>query len=363
MIFNFLLIWFIIYYMKVKKIAIISLSSGILGENFIKHEIEIGLKRLNKLNIEVVFLPNSLKGIEFIKNKPEERAKDLLTAFLDPTIDMILCAIGGFDTYKTIPYLFEKNRLKKVINKKIFLGFSDTTINHFYLNKLGLNTFYGQAFLTDVCELSNDMLPYTKNYFLELINTSKISKITPSNVWYMDRKDYSINQVGIELKPINNTGFELINGSSKFSGKILGGCLESIYSMLEYDTKYKDQAEIIEKYEIFPKINDFKKKILLLETSETKSEPDVFRKMIKKLNNLGIFNQINGLLFGKPQDEVYFKEYKKILKEEIENKNLPIVCNINIGHSSPRCIIPFGVDCEVDVDKQEINFLYPNNNN
>ena len=44
--------------------------------------------------------------------------------------------------------------------------------------------------------------------------------------------------------------------------------------------------------------------------------------------------------------------------EEITNKDLPIVHNINIGHSTPRCIIPFGVEAEVNVSKQTISFNY-----
>ena len=38
--------------MKVKKIGIVSLSSGIMGESFIKHELEIGKERLNKYGVE-----------------------------------------------------------------------------------------------------------------------------------------------------------------------------------------------------------------------------------------------------------------------------------------------------------------------
>ncbi|MDU5200696.1 MAG: LD-carboxypeptidase, partial [Finegoldia magna] len=38
--------------------------------------------------------------------------------------------------------------------------------------------------------------------------------------------------------------------------------------------------------------------------------------------------------------------------------DLPIVYNINIGHSTPRCIIPFGVEAEVNVSKQTISFNY-----
>lgn len=48
----------------------------------------------------------------------------------------------------------------------------------------------------------------------------------------------------------------------------------------------------------------------------------------------------------------------KILLEEISNKDLPIVYNLNIGHATPRCIIPFDVEAEVDVGKQVIVFYY-----
>ena len=86
--------------MKVKKIGIVSLSRGILGEDFIKHELEIGKKRINDYGIELEFLPHALKGLEFIEDNPNCRAKDLISAFEDDTIDMILCAIGGEDTYR-----------------------------------------------------------------------------------------------------------------------------------------------------------------------------------------------------------------------------------------------------------------------
>lgn len=172
----------------VKKIGIVSLSSGVLGESFIKHELKIGVDRLNKYGIEVEFLPNALKGMDFIKEHPESRAKDLIEAFKDDSIDMILCAIGGVDTYKLLPYLFENNELERHVKQKIFLGFSDTTKNHFMLNKVGIKTFYGQAFLPDICELSNEMLPYTKKYFEELITTGKIKEIRPSEFWYKERE-------------------------------------------------------------------------------------------------------------------------------------------------------------------------------
>ena len=105
--------------MRVKKIGIVSLSSGVMGENFVKHELDIGLERLKQFGVEVEFLPHALKGLEFIKNHPESRAQDLLAAFMDDSIDMILCAIGGEDTYRLLPYLFENDALQKVSKQKI----------------------------------------------------------------------------------------------------------------------------------------------------------------------------------------------------------------------------------------------------
>lgn len=341
--------------MRVRKIGIVSLSSGVLGEDFVLHEVKIGIERLKKYGIEVEFLPNSKKGIEFIKNNPKERAEDLIKAFKDDSIDMILCAIGGDDTYRLLPYLFENSELEKVAKQKIFLGFSDTTINHLMLNKVGIKTFYGQAFLPDVCELSNEMLPYSKHFFEELINTGKIKEIYPSDVWYNEREDFSEKAIGISMEEHHNGGFELLRGDSKFEGKILGGCLDSIFNI--FDTpRYEDSVYLCKKYDLFPSLNEWENKILLLETSEEKPKPELFRKMILKLHEYGIFDVISGLIVGKPQNEEYYDEYKQILLDEIKNQDLSIVYNINVGHSTPRCIIPFGVDAKVDVEKQIIEF-------
>lgn len=341
--------------MKVKKIGIVSLSSGILGEDFVAHEVELGIERFKKYGIEVEFLPNSKKGIDFIKNNPKERAKDLINAFKDDSIDMILCAIGGDDTYRLLPYLFENNELKKAVKQKIFLGFSDTTMNHFMLNKVGIKTFYGQAFLPDVCELSNEMLPYSKHFFEELINTGKIKEIYPSDVWYTEREDFSEKAIGISMEEHHNSGFELIRGEAKFEGQILGGCLETIFDIFD-NSRHEDTVYLCKKYSLFPSLNEWKNKILLLETSEERPKPKLFRKMILKLQEYGIFDVISGLIVGKPQNEEYYNEYKQIILDEIRNKELSIVYNINIGHSTPRCIIPFGVDAKVDVEKQIIEF-------
>ena len=233
----------------IKNIAIVSLSRGILGEPFMQFEVEIGLRRLKELGLNVRFMPHALKGLEYVEAHPEKRAEDLLQAFRDPDIDMILCAIGGDDTYRLLPYLFDNNELADAVTDKVFLGFSDTTINHLMLHKVGLRTFYGQAFLPDICELGPEMLPYTRRYFEELISTGGIREIKPSDVWYEQRDSFTPEQVGKPLPAHPDHGFELLQGPPVFSGKILGGCIDSIYDIFDGE-RYFDMPVLCEKYHL-----------------------------------------------------------------------------------------------------------------
>ena len=339
---------------KIRKITVVSLSRGILGEPFVRHELEIGKQRLESYGLEVRFSAHALSGLEHIEKHPEDRAKDLIDAFQSDT-DMILCAVGGDDTYRLLPCLFEHDALKNAVSDKVFLGFSDSTVNHFMLHKVGLNTFYGQAFLPDICELGQTMLPYTARYFEELIRTGTIAKITPAELWYEARKDFSPAAVGTDTPAHPNGGFMLLQGAPVFEGTILGGCIDTIYDMFDNE-RYADSAALCAKYGLFPEAEAWTGKILLLETSEEKASPEKYRKMLTVLKQHGVFSHVSGVLVGKPENETYFEEYNAILKEVIHDPSLPVVVNVNVGHALPRCIFPFGVPARVDVTKQEIRF-------
>ena len=341
--------------MRIRNIAIVSLSCGLVGEPFVQFEAEIGLRRLKEYGLNVKFMPHARMGIEYTMNHPEKRAEDLLEAFRDPETDMILCAIGGDDTYRLLPYLFDHNELAEAVTDKVFLGFSDTTINHLMLHKVGLRTFYGQAFLSDICELGPEMHPYTRRYFEELITTGGIREITPSDVWYRERESFTPEQVGRQLPALPDHGFELLQGKPVFSGKILGGCIDSLYDLFNWE-RYADMPVLCRKYNLFPDARDWKGRILLLESSEEKPTPEQYRQALEYLRETGVFDAVSGVLAGKPMDETYADEYRQLLKEVIGKPDLPIVFNVNIGHAMPRCIIPFGTDATVDAGEQVIRF-------
>lgn len=343
---------------KGDKIAIVSLSSGILGESFIKHEYDLGVKRLKEFGLEPIFMPNSLKGLDYIKNHPEARAADLKQAFLDDDIQAVLCAIGGDDTYRTIPYLLEDEEFCQCVknNPKIFIGFSDSTVNHLMFYKLGLPTFYGQAFLPDLAELDCQMLPYTQSAFQNLFN-QKFQSFESSPVWYLERHDFSPAAVGTPRESVTETkGYEVLQGEASVEGILLGGCIDSMYDMLT-GTRYNDEKEICAKYQVFPSLEEWKGKILLLETSDVQISPEMYKEMLVLFKQQGIFDEIKGIIHGKPMDEKYYQEYKKILVEVIDQPNLPILYNVNVGHATPRGLYPFNARVRLNLAEKKIEVV------
>lgn len=343
------------------KVAIVSLSSGILGDKECQHQLELGVNRLKTFGLVPVFMPNALKGSEYLHNHPEARAQDLKDAFFDETIKAIICAIGGDDTYRILPYLLEDIAfIEKVQSSpKIFTGFSDTTNNHLMFHKLGIVSYYGINFLSDLAELGPDLLPYTQNSFMAFFENLQQRPIESSPIWYDERTDFSLQALGTSrIERLENRGYEVLMGKGKIHGKLLGGCLESLYDGYTGD-RYPEQKTIYEKYQLMPSLDEWKGKILFIETSEERPTPDLYRIYINELNQRGIFRVIKGIIVGKPQNERYYNEYRAILKKVSIEHSLPILFNVNFGHSYPRTIIPYGVDVLIDFDFKTILVTEP----
>ena len=148
-------------------------------------------------------------------------------------------------------------------------------------------------------------------------------------------------------------GFELLQGSEIFQGGLLGGCLESLYDVLT-NSRYEDEKEVCERYDLFPNKEEWIGKILFIETCEEKPTPELFEREVLLLKEKGVFDVVNGVLVGKPQDEAYYQEYKDILIRVIDNEKLPIVYNVNFGHAMPRCALQYGAVAKVDMKQKKI---------
>lgn len=341
------------------RVAIVSLSSGMLGEGSCSHDIELGTRRLKEFGLTPVFMPNALKGEAYLSEHPEKRAEDLKAAFLDDSIRGVICAIGGDDTYRLLPFLMEDSAFKAAVTRapKLFTGFSDATVNHLMFRRLGLQTFYGPCFICDLAELADEMLPYTKAAFQDYFRDYRTWKIRPSPVWYEERLDFSAAAAGTQ-RPVHEErrGYELLQGPGVFEGELLGGCLESLYDMLA-STRHEDEGAVCSRYGVFPSREEWQGKILFVETCEEKPSPALLRRELEALADAGVFAAVSGVIVGKPQDERYYDEYKDVFRSTIADPALPVLYNVNFGHAYPRTALPYGARARADAERQLIEFV------
>ena len=104
-----------------------------------------------------------------------------------------------------------------------------------------------------------------------------------------------------------------------------------------------------------------KDKILFLETSEDEIAPEFIEYYLRNLIAQGIIDEISGIIVGKPQNETYYEEYKEVyqrlISEEAHRPELPILYNVNFGHTAPMCILPFGLKVKINLEKKQIMFM------
>ncbi|WP_327192044.1 S66 peptidase family protein [Tepidimicrobium xylanilyticum] len=93
--------------------------------------------------------------------------------------------------------------------------------------------------------------------------------------------------------------------------------------------------------------------MLFLETSEDKRSPDYIRWYLRVFSALGIFERINGLIIGKIQDEKYKAEYLNVMRDKVKGDDLPIMYNMNFGHTVLMFILAYGVEAEIDCDNKK----------
>ncbi len=328
---------------KGDKVATISLSSGLAGDKEFRYRYEIGKKRLENLfGLKVVEMSNSLKGSKYLSNNPEARAEDMMNAFKNKEIKAIFSNIGGDDTLRLLPYI-DFDVIKN--NPKIFMGYSDTTVNHFMCYKAGLTSYYGPSVLAEFAE-NVEMHDYTIKWIKKvLFNNKIIGEIESSNYWtsqMLPWEDKENSKIKRELNK-EKRGYELLQGNGIVNGKLIGGCIEVL--------------DWLRGTILWPDLEEWENKILFLETSEEKPTPIEMRRYLRSLNAIGIFKKINALIVGKPQDEKYYEQYKeeylKVIRAEAKRDDLPIMYNMNFGHTAPIFILPYGVKAEIDCDNNK----------
>ncbi len=326
------------------KVATISLSWGGAGD--IPHRYQAGKKQLEEVfGLEVVETKHALKPNNWLYQNPEARAEDLMEAFADESIKGIFTNIGGEDSIRTLPYID-----LQIIhdNPKIFLGLSDSTVTHLCCYKAGLTSYYGTSILIGFAE-NGGMHPYQiEDIKRTLFCNEPTGLIQPSPTWTNEMLCWEKPENQKIIRKLHpSSGWRLLQGKGIIEGPLIGGCIEVL--------------EFLKGTDFFFSKEDFEGAILFLETSEVKMPPENLRWILRNYAALGVFKKIKGILFGRPHDNQFWKEYDdtllKVIREEEGIHNLPILTGMDFGHSAPTFTLPYGVKGRLDCDN--LKFYLP----
>ncbi len=327
-------------------VAAVSLSWGGAGDPSLLWRYELGKQRLQDVfGLNVVEMPNTLKGSEYLYQHPEARAADLLAAFADPAIRGIFSCIGGEDSIRLLPYIdFERIRS----SPKVFLGYSDSTVTHFICQKAGLASFYGASILAELAE-NVRIFDYTRACLHQvLFSAEPVGLVEPAAEWTGERVEWTEENRGRAKVMQPNPGPVLLQGQGrgKVRGRLTGGCLEVL--------------EMLKGTSLWPAADWFDGAILFLETSEDMPDPKWVRYWLRNAGAMGVLQHAAGIVWGIPYGgchrEAYADEIRKVLAE-FGLADLPVLYGLNFGHTEPMMCLPYGALAEIDCDRAAFSIL------
>lgn len=329
------------------KIAIVSPSWG--GPATFPHKYEAGLSQLkNAFGVEIVEMPNIRKPAEWLHLNPKARADDLMQAFEDSSIDGMIASIGGDDAIRLLPFM-DLNII--TANPKVFMGYSDTTTLHFACYKAGLTSFYGPSIMAGFAE-NGGLFPYMEEAVRRTIFTpSQTLEIEAAKEWTVAQLDWSDPANQSKKRAMQQTsGPVLLQGDGIHQGRLIGGCID-VFPMIIGTS-------------LWPKAEDFKEAILFLETSEEAPPPDDVKRILRNLGVQGVLENLAGILIGRPGGNVqqldqYDRAIQSTLSEEFGLTKIPILAQMDFGHTDPMCVLPYGIMAQIDCTTKKLTLHEP----
>lgn len=335
---------------KGSKVAILSPSNGLPG--LFPWVQDLGLDRLRTVfSLEPIEYPTTRR----MGSSLQDRAIDIMAAFSDPSIKAIIASIGGTDQIKLLK-LLDPEIIKA--NPKPFFGFSDNTHLHIYLSNLGIPSYYGGCVMTQFA-MQQNMMDLTIESLNKALFDGGILE-TSGSVTYNDiGLDWADKASLAKQRPMEQNDGLIWDGGQEANGLLWGGCIESMIAQCA-----------AERY--LPKAEDMTGKILFLESAENIPPHWVVRYLLVGLGERGWFDRLSGVMIGRPkawdfsqqntaeQKANYRKEQRETVISVVReyNKTIPIVQNVDFGHTDPQIVLPIGRKAILSPEKNVISLDY-----
>lgn len=287
--------------------------------------------RFADLGLKVTFGRHAYERDEFDSSSIEYRAEDLHEAFGDKNVKAVITAIGGYNSNQLLNHINWKLIER---NPKIFLGFSDiTTLLNSIYRKTGLVTYYGPHYSTFGQKLHFD---FTLGYFKKCLMADGPFGVSPSSEWSDDK--WYLDQDSRNL--IKNDGWKVINRGMA-EGRIFGGNLCTL--------------NLLQGTEYFP---ESRSAVLFLEDDAMAGplSPLEFDRNLQSLISMPQFGTVGGLVIGRFEkaSEMTLEKLTKIIKTKRELNHLPVIADVDFGHTDPKITFPIGGEVKLEARDHSI---------
>lgn len=261
--------------------------------------VQAGCENLRAFGYEPVVMPHALaRGPLYYAGTAEQRVADLHAAFVDDSIDGILCTRGGWGSAELLPLL---DRTLIASHPKVFVGYSDHTSLHVWLwNECKLPSYYAPMVAADWSKADGvDVLSWR-------------AAVEGREAWSVGAQD------GLRvLRP------------GRAEGRLLGGCLALVTEALGTPWALRVEEPCI----------------LFLEDIGVK--PYQWDRMLQHLRFAGALRQVRGIVLGDMSANVAVEEMPLLeaaCLHALQSFDGPVAIGLRCGHVDARNrSLPLGV--------------------
>jgi len=294
-------------------------------------QVNIATERLNDLGFKVTFGKHVNEHDMFFSTSVEERIQDLHEAFADPKVKAIVTAVGGYNSNQLLQHIdYEFIQA----NPKILCGLGDSTaLQTAIYTKTGLITYYGPHFSTFGIRHMSD---YLVQGFLTAVTNDAPFDLEPSDRWSDDH--WYLEQEEREFHP--HEGYRIIQ-EGKAEGTLIGGNLSTL-NLLQ-GTAYMPSLE---------------RAILFIEEDE-EAHPLSFDRGLQSLLQQPGADKLKGVLIGRFQkgSNMTREALDQIVRGKRELEGLPVLADVNIGHTDPMATLPIGGKASVYAKGEKVEIF------
>ncbi len=333
------------------RVAVVSPSRG-LPEIF-PEVYETGLTRLRDvLKLEPVEYPTT----RTMGADPRERARDLQAAFADPNIAAVMSTIGGDDQITVVPHL-DPEVLRA--NPKPFFGYSDNTNLLNLLYDCGIVSYHGGSVMVHLGR-GGVLHPYHRDSLRAALFTSDWYEVSPADEWGDQPGDWN-DPVARSAPPKMwpSDGWVWRGPANRVvQGRLWGGNLEVLSWLL-----MAGRVGPTERYA---------GRVLAIETSEElPTDTEVYR-ILRSMGERRLLAGFPAVLVGrakawefdKPNPPEVKRAFAAAQREAVERAlgeyapDAVVVFDLDIGHTDPNLILPYGGQVRVDATARRIAVRY-----